>query len=368
MDNSDPLIELHGDDGCNHCISMKAAENISWFTNSSGLPQLEKVLGRIRDVGRHGQYDCLIGLSGGIDSCYLAMKAVEWNLRPLLIHVDGGWNSELAVANIQALVDYTGWDLHTHVIEWNEMKDLQIAYLKSGISNQDVPQDHAFFAALYGFAAKNNIRHILSGGNVASEGIFPISWHGPAMDSRSLLAIHKLYGERELRTYPTISFFRHYLLNPYLKRIRTLRPLNFIPYRKAEAVEELVSKTRFKPYARKHGESIFTRFFQEYYLPKRFGIDKRIAHLSSFIISHQTTRDQAMQEFTKPLYEHFELKRDIEYIGRKLDLGFHEMQEFLTAPERSYNDFANWNSQYQTLKQIQKFMEKVTGKNHSRFS
>jgi len=182
-----------------------------------GAP-LVSICEEIKAAGRASEYDCIIGLSGGVDSSYLALKVREQGLRPLVVHVDAGWNSELAVGNIEKVVRHCNYDLHTHVVDWEEMRDLQLAYLRSGVANQDVPQDHVFFASLYHFATRNRIRYILSGGNIATEGIFPKAWHGSAMDAINLRAIHRRFGERPLRHYRTISFFEHYILYPLVKK------------------------------------------------------------------------------------------------------------------------------------------------------
>lgn len=215
----------------------------------------------MKNENAHKGYDCILGLSGGVDSSYLALKLYEAGIRPLVVHVDGGWNSELAVQNIENIVNYCGWHLHTIVIDWEEMKDLQLAYLKSAIANQDVPQDHAFFASLYHFAIKNGVNYVISGGNLATESIFPKAWHWSAMDADNLYAIHNKFGERKFKNYKTIGVYELYFYYPFIKKMKTIRPLNFMPYIKSEALQELKQKIGYKEYARKHGESVFTKFF-----------------------------------------------------------------------------------------------------------
>lgn len=269
MDTSDPEIVFDDAGICNHCIQFEMVTRKRWHPDETGAKLLEQKLEEVRAAGRGRDYDCIMGLSGGVDSSYLALKAKEWNLRPLVVHVDAGWNSELAVSNIESIVKYCGYDLHTIVIDWEEMRDLQLAYLKSGLANQDVPQDHAFFASLYTFATQHGVRYILNGGNIATESIFPSSWHGDAMDAINLRAVHRRYGNAKLRHYPTISFFEYYVWYPFVKGMRTVRPLNFISYDKNKAIAELSSKTGWRSYGRKHGESRFTKLFQNYYLPKK---------------------------------------------------------------------------------------------------
>ncbi len=362
MDTSDPEITFDANGVCNHCIEFDTITRQNWFPNEEGAERWASILEQIKVAGRGQEYDCILGLSGGVDSSYLAIKVHEWGLRPLVVHVDAGWNSELAVANIEALVKHCNYDLHTHVVDWEDMRDLHLAYLRAGISNQDVPQDHIFFASLYHFATKNRIRYILSGGNLATEGIFPKTWHGSAMDAINLKAIHRKFGERKLRNYKTISFFQYYIWYPFVKKMRTVRPLNYMPYDKAKALDELEKTVGYKPYARKHGESQFTKVFQNYYLPEKFGYDKRRPHLSSLIVSGQMTRDEAMIKLAEPLYGADEFEVDIAYFCKKLRITRNEFDELLNAPAHRHDDFPTWDSRYKLLKRIQNFLERVSGK------
>jgi N-acetyl sugar amidotransferase len=362
MDTSDPDIYFDSEGVCNHCHEFSNTTSKQWFPNESGRIQLEKQLGIIRAEGKAQEYDCILGLSGGVDSSFMALKAREWGLRPLVMHIDAGWNSELAVANIEAVVKHCNYDLHTHVIDWGEMRDLQLAYFKAGIANQDVPQDHAFFAGLYNFATRNKIKYILSGGNIATEGIFPRSWHGSAMDAINLRAIHKKFGTQPLIKYPTVSFFQYFIWYPFFKGMRTVRPLNFIPYNKNQAIRELEATIGWKAYGRKHGESLFTRIFQNYYLPTKFGYDKRLPHLSSLIASGQLTREQALIDLSSPLYDSRELEIDINYFCKKLRITREYFDECLKSPNRHHSDFPTWDWRYRVLKKFQLLCERIIGK------
>jgi N-acetyl sugar amidotransferase len=362
MNQSDPDIYFNIDGVCNHCVQFEAITRKNWFPNEEGRLQWEKIVQKIKIAGKGKEYDCILGLSGGVDSSYLAIKVHEWGLRPLVVHVDAGWNSELAVANIEAIVKYCDFGLHTHVVDWEEMRDLHLAYLRAGIANQDVPQDHIFFSSLYHFATKNNIKYILSGGNLATEGVFPKSWLGSAMDAINLKAIHKAYGERPLRNYKTISFFQYYIWYPFVKKMRTVRPLNYMPYDKTVALEELKQTVGYKPYARKHGESQFTKFFQNYYLPTKFGYDKRLPHLSSLIVSGQLTRDQAVIQLAEPLYKPDELEIDIAYLCKKLRLSRSQFDEIMNAPIHTYKDFSNWEKWHRYLKLAQNLYTRLVGR------
>lgn len=363
MDTSDIEITFNAEGVCNHCIEFNTVTRKHWFPDEDGRSRWSEMVQQIKVAGKGKEYDCILGLSGGVDSSYLAIKIHEWGLRPLVVHVDAGWNSELAVANIEALVKYCNYDLHTHVVDWEEMRDLHLAYLRAGIANQDVPQDHIFFASLYHFATRNGIRYILSGGNLATEGIFPKSWHGSAMDAINLKAIHKQYGVRSLHNYKTISFFDCYIWYPLVKKMRTVRPLNYMPYDKAHALEELKQTVGYKPYARKHGESLFTKLFQNYYLPNKFGYDKRKPHLSSLIVSGQMTRDEALAKLEEPLYEPSELEIDITYFCKKLRISRQEFDELMKVPIHHYTDFPNWDGRYQKLKRVQSWIQKMIGRN-----
>jgi N-acetyl sugar amidotransferase len=368
MDTTDLDIKFFGKLGCNHCAEMRSTLGISWFMDHAGEPKLNAIIEKIKNEGKGREYDSILGLSGGIDSAYVALKAFDWGLRPLVVHVDGGWNSELAVRNIQSILDYTGWELYTQVINWKEMQDLQLAYFKSGIANLDVPQDHAFFSSLYKFAAEHKIKYVLNGGNTSTEGIFPKSWHGAAMDGTNLRAIQKTFGTMKMKNFPVTTFLRYYFYYPIFKGIRPIRPLNFIPYKKEDATEELVQRIGYVPYARKHGESVFTKFFQDYFLLERFGIDKRLPHFSSLIVSGQLSRAEALGLLNKPNYEKMELNRDINYLCRKLRINLDEFEQLLNGPLRYSQEFDNWESKYKLLKTFQRIAETIFRKKLRIFS
>lgn len=362
MDTSDSQILFDSMGVCNHCRQFDERARLEWFPNEDGSRRWNYLIAQMKENGQGKEYDCILGLSGGVDSSYLALKVHESGLRPLVMHVDAGWNTELAVANIEAVVKYCGFDLHTHVVDWEDMRDLHLAFMRSAVSNQDAPQDHIFFASLYHFATSNGIRHILSGGNLATEGIFPSSWHGSAMDAINLKAIHKLYGERKLVHYKTISFFDCYIWYPFIKKMRTIRPLNYMPYNKAEALSELQAKVGYKPYPRKHGESLFTKLFQNYYLPQKFGMDKRRPHFASLIVSGQMTRAEALTNLDEPLYDATELEIDITYFCKKLRITRRQFDELMNVPTHHYSDFPNWDDRYKQLKRVQAWVTKLLGR------
>ena len=339
MDDSDPAITFDEQGVCNHCLNFEQNIKPHWHIGPEGQAHLERKIRQIKHEQSHREYDCIIGLSGGVDSSYLAIKAVELGLRPLVVHVDAGWNSELAVQNIERLVTKLKLDLHTIVIDWEEMRDLQVAFLRAGVPNQDIPQDHAYFAALYRFAIKHRVRWVLSGENIASESIMPLAWGFNAMDSRHLRAIHRQFGSRPLKSFPLVAIIHLYFLFPFVHRMRVLRPLNYLPFDKQAAKEILMRDYDWKDYGAKHHESVWTKFFQGYYLPTRFGFDKRKAHLSSLIVSGQLSRETAVLELQKPAYPAEDLRRDRAYVLKKLGLTEADFVSLLRQPPRSHANY-----------------------------
>jgi N-acetyl sugar amidotransferase len=368
MDTTDPEISFDKNGICNHCHEFEEVTSKHWFPNKEGERKLDVIVSKIKHDGKSQEYDCIIGLSGGLDSSYLALAIKDYGLRPLVVHVDAGWNSELAIHNIEQIVKYCGYDLHTHVMDWQEIKDLQLAYLKSGIANQDVVQDHAFFASLYHFAVQKKIKYVISGGNIATESVFPKAWHHAAMDAINLRAIHKRFGRRKLKQYKTISFLKYFFYYPFIKGMTVIRPLNFMPYSKGEALKVLKEKVGYKEYGRKHGESRFTKFFQGYYLPKKFNMDKRRPHLSSQVLSRELTRDQALEELSKPLCDEFELQEDKAYIAKKLGITVEEMEQMIDAKGHQYSEYPSWDSRYKIMLMMKTTVQKVLGRNVKSYS
>lgn len=341
MDTTDSAISFNDEGVCNHCQYFDNNIVPNWFPGEEGKGKLNALLEEIKAYGKDKEYDCIIGLSGGVDSSYLAIKVVEWGLRPLVVHVDAGWNSELAVKNIEQIVTRLGLDLVTHVVDWEEMKDLQLAFLKSNVANQDVPQDHAFFAALYNYAIEAKIKYVINGSNFATEGVLPQSWGYDAMDVKHLLSIHKKFGRQKLKTFPTVSFFKYHFFYPFIWKMQIVKPLNYIPYTKEGAIEEMERDYGWRYYGGKHFESRWTRFFQAYYLPTKFGYDKRLAHLSSLIVAGQMTREEALEEMKKPAYDEKDILEDKQFIAKKLGITFDELEDLISQPNRDFSDYPN---------------------------
>jgi len=361
MDTSDPEIVFDESGVCNHCNKFNNELKKRWFPNEEGKKKLDKIIAKIIDDGRDSDYDCVIGLSGGVDSSYLAyaLRTQYPELKILAIHIDGGWNSELAVHNIESIVKNLDIDLHTGVINWEEMKDLQLAYFKSQLANQDVPQDHAFFATLYDVANKHKIRYFLTGGNFATESILPASWGYNAMDATQLKAVHKEFGKIKLKDYTTVSFFQKFIYYPYIKKFKIIRPLDYMPYNKDEAKEIIMDKIDWRDYGGKHHESRFTKFFQAHWLPTKFGYDKRRAHLASLIVSGQITRDKALKELEKPLYDPQELVEDKEFLAKKMGLSIDEFDEIMSMPNKTFKDYPSDYKLEQNIKKLLLFLKKL---------
>ncbi len=343
MDTSDPNITFDDRGWCDYCRNYYKNIVPNWHPNEKGEELLRPVIDKIKKDGKGCDHDCLIGLSGGIDSSYVAFLAKEkYGLRPLLFHVDAGWNSQEAVNNIERLVDGLGFDLYTEVIDWPEMKDLQVAFFKAQVPHVDTPQDHAFFAGLYNFAAKNGFRYILTGANYSTECVRePLAWHYHASDLRQLKDIHRRFGQRPLKTFPLSDIFTYRLYYRYVKGVRVVKPLNYVPYIKEDAMQELTDRFVWQEYAYKHYESRFTRFYEGYWLPTKFGYDKHRAHFSSLILTGQMTREEAIERIAQPAYDEETIMQDFEYVAKKLDLTVSELQELMGGENRTYRDYKN---------------------------
>jgi N-acetyl sugar amidotransferase len=341
MDTTDSLIQFDDCGVCDHCNGFYKNIQPNWHTNERGRTVLQKVVEKIKLEGQGKDFDCIMGMSGGVDSSYLTYIAKEkLGLRPLVFHVDAGWNSQEAVNNIERLVDALGLDLYTEVIDWEEMRDLQLAFFKSGVAHIDTPQDHAFFATMYNFAFKHGIKYILTGANYSTECVKnPLEWHYHASDLRQLKDIHRQFGTRPLRSFPLTNIVRHKLFYRFYKGIQVVKPLNYVPYIKKDAVKLLSEKFGWQTYPQKHFESRFTRFYESYWQPVKFGIDKRKVQFSSLILTGQMTRETALHELANLPYDEETIAQDFEYIATKLGISVPELQSYLEAPNKSYRDY-----------------------------
>jgi N-acetyl sugar amidotransferase len=359
MDTTDPEITFDASGVCSHCIEFETVQKKRIHDGEDGRRLLAARVEAIKAAGRGQAYDCIIGLSGGVDSSYVACKVIELGLRPLAVHVDTGWNSELAVSNIERIVKKLKIDLHTFVIDWDVMRDLQLAFFKAGVANCDIPQDHAFVAVLYKEAVKYGIRSVISGHNLATEAILPESWGYTSIDRRHLAAIHRRFGKVSLARYPSYSLFQYTFWWPYVRRMKILPILDYLNYRKSEAKKCLMEELGWRDYGGKHYESRLTKFFQSYYLPVKFGFDKRRAHLSSLIVTNQITREEALAELAHPPYQERELAEDKAFIAKKLRISDAELDAILAAPKHRHEDYPSHRDLIETLLRVKSWLAAV---------
>jgi N-acetyl sugar amidotransferase len=342
MDNiADPDITFDENGICNYYYEYLAAEKENVVKGDSGLRKFQELITEIKSVGKNKKYDCITGVSGGVDSSYTVFLAKKWGLRPLLVHFDNGWNTETSVENIRKLVEYTGFDLYTLVVDWAEFSDLQRSYLKASVVDIEVPTDHAISGTLQKLAAKYNVKYILSGNNVSTEAILPKSWIFNKGDHTNLLNIHKKFGTVPIKTYPLYGVKEEYYYGQF-KGIQTIKPLNFLDFKYEEAKNEIINSFGWKDYGGKHYESYFTKFYQAFILPEKFNIDKRKAHLSNLIFSGQITKNEALLILETPLYVNDQLKKnEIDFVLKKLGLSQIEFEELLKKPRIEHNEFGH---------------------------
>jgi N-acetyl sugar amidotransferase len=340
MDTTDPEIRFNEAGVCHWVTEVFPRYRQVW--NPEGNQEaFERTIRQIKQDGAGKKYDCILGLSGGLDSSYLALIARRAGLKPLLIHTDTGWNTELAVSNIEKIIKHCGFDLHTHVINWREMADVQRAFLRAGVNNQDIPQDHAIFAALYAFATRHGIKWVLNGSNFAGESVLPPAWGFPARDVRHIKAVHRRFGEGPLGSFPRMGNLKYGLIFVLLRGMRVAKLLNHVPYHRQKAIDELTKEMGWRYYGSKHYESRWTRYFQGWWLPTKFGYDKRLAHFSSLILSGQITREEALHEMEHDHYPERVRLEDQEFIIKKLDMKEAEFHDLLKAPVHSHYDYPN---------------------------
>lgn len=341
MDTSDSKITFDKNGVCDHCNNFYKNILPNWHTDDRGWQTIQKVAKKIRKEEKNKDFDCILGTSGGVDSSYLIYIAKEkLKLRPLVFHVDCGWNSQISVNNIEKLVDKLGVSLYTYVVDWEEMKDLQLAFFKAGVPHIDWPQDHAIFAAMYNFAEKNNIKYILTGANYSTECIKnPMEWTYVGGDLIQLKDIHKKFGQKSLNHYPKINILKYKLYLRYLKGIKVIKPLNYVPYIKEEAAKFMVDNFGWQEYSQKHFESRFTKFYEGYWLFKKFGFDTRRPQFSSLIVTKQMTREEALKKLEKPPYNEESIRQDFEYIATKLGISVAELEKYMNLPKKTYRDY-----------------------------
>lgn len=343
MDTSDPTITFDQDGISNHYWDFQNVVQPNWHTGAEGRAKLEQTAELLKKAGKGRDFDCIMGLSGGADSSYMLHVMVsEFGLRPLVFHVDGGWNSEIAVQNINGLINKLDLDLYTEVINWEEMRDFQLAMFKSGVPHLDIPQDMAFIGVLYKFAQKHGIKYILNGGNISTECVqIPLEFLYWGTDLAQVRDILSQYGTVPMDTYPFSSIFYHKLYLRYFRGVKVFKPLNFMPYIKKDAMALMEQEYDWKPYPQKHFESRFTRFFEGYWLPTRFGFDMRRVQFSSLILTGQMTREDALAELENPPYDPDTIDQEFSYIATKLGISVDELRSYHEMPRKFYRDYRN---------------------------
>jgi N-acetyl sugar amidotransferase len=357
MDNiADPKITFDENGVCNYWYEYQEAAEKGLVHGKKGEKKWQDAVAQMKESGKGKPYDCVLGVSGGVDSTYTAYLIKETNLRPLVVHFDNGWNSNLAVNNIQNIIKYLDSDLYTLVVDWDEYKDLQRSYIKAGVVDIEVLTDQAIISTLHKVAAKHNIKYWINGNNIETEQLLPQSWIFSKVDPINIMDIHSKYGSIPIKTFPLFSIFRkkYYLM---FKKHITVSPLNWAPYNKKKVLDIIKKEIGWQEYGGKHHESVFTKFYQNYILPTKFKIDKRKAHLSNLICSGQITREDALEQLEKPLYDPIELINDKEFVIKKLGFTMEEFDQIMSEAPRSHYDFkveGPIENHYKFLKPVKK--------------
>lgn len=338
MDTLDPDIQFNDSHICNYCLEAESQIKQYNYTQEEESQRLEKLKNEILK-DKKGTYDCVVGLSGGVDSSYVAYLAKKMELNPLCVHFDNGWNSELAVSNIKKIVDKCGFDLETYVIDWPEFKDLQRSFFKAGVVDVEMLTDHAIMATMFQLRKKHGIKYILSGSNYVTEHGMPLSWLWRKQDLTNIKGIQKRFGTKKIKNFPTMNSIQYQISRLFGLGGVYIEVLNNINYSKENAIKILEEEFDWQYYGGKHYESVFTKFYQAYYLPQKFGIDKRKVHLSAQIRNGEISRKEALQELEKPFYSDLELTNDLEYVLKKLSFSKEEFETIMKDQPKSHLDY-----------------------------
>lgn len=339
MDTSDPDIQFDENGVCNHCQSAeKFVQNLRVRKENFNL---DAYVAQMKKDGQGKEYDCVAGISGGVDSCYVICKLKSMGLRTLAVHIDNGWNTELSVFNIKKLMEMTDTDLYTYVLNWQEFRDLQLAFLKASTPDSEIPTDQFIYPTLALVADHYHVKYIVTGVNSETESVMPRAWSHGHSDWKYVKGIHKKYGTLPIKTYP---YFTRMIRCFFNERLKYFDVLNYINYNKQEAKKELMENYGWRDYGGKHYESFYTRFYQTYILPKKFGFDKRKMHLSSMIVSGQISREEAIEELAEPLYDTVEIERDIVYFCEKMEISREEFDAIMKAPPKTFDDYPSYEN------------------------
>lgn len=358
---SDPNLILDEYGVCNYCHEYDKQYEENRHFKENGEKKLSDLIAKIKEECKNDEYDCALGISGGVDSSYLLYLCHKFGLRVLAIHVDAGWNSEIAVQNIEKMCTKLGYDLQTVVIDWPTMKELQRAYMFSGLGNQDVPQDHCFIAAVHQYCKKYRIKYLMNGWNLATEGILSHAYQQSPGDWMNIKGVYKKCGRGKisLKKYPHTNFFEQYFAYEYLYPVKNILPLVYIDYSKKDAIALLEKEFGWKYYGGKHFESRFTKFFQEVYLPQKYGWEKRRDHISSLIVGGEMTREEGLAEIKVPTSTPEQLEEETEYVLKKLDISKEEWEQILAAPNKTVDDYPNELKLKRDLQSIKHFFNKT---------
>ena len=348
--NPEIFFDNHGI--CNYCHEYKEKEKHRLLPPPAREEGMSSIVSKIKDAGNNKKYDCLIGVSGGVDSTFTAYYVKKLGLRPLAVHYDNGWNSELAVHNIQKVLEKLNIDLYTYVVNWDEFKDLQLSFLKASTPDGEVPTDHAILATLYHVAGNEGIKYIISGNNFKTEGVMPRMWAYGHIDWKYIKSIHGKFGNKKLKTFPHFTLLK-FLWYTVVKKVHMISILNYMEYQKDEAMKILEEKLGWQYYGGKHYESNYTKFYQGIILPQKFKIDKRKLHLSALILSGQLTRDEALLELERPVYPLDKISEDMEYVIKKFDLSSEDFNQIM---QKTPKTFLNYPNHYVFHVKLRKFL------------
>ena len=341
MDTSDADIEFDALGICNHCKDFEKILIKPRYSKKESESRLNSILEQVKSKGKKSEFDCLVGISGGVDSCYTAYLCKKWGLKPLLLHMDNGWNSEIAVKNVKNIVQNLGLDYQSYVLDWNEFREIQLAFLKSSIVDLEMPTDIAIAASLYKTASKYGIKYIISGGNYSGEGILPLSWgYHVLKDEKLYRSIVKKYSKMKLKKVPLVGL-RGEIYYKFIKGIKTIYPLNFVEYNKDKAREFLKIELGWQDYGGKHHESKITAFWQSFAMPTKYNMDYRRATYSSQIVSGQLNREKALENLRTLPYNEEMVRQDKKYIAKKYGISHSEFEKYLSMPPKTYRDFPN---------------------------
>lgn len=336
MDTSDPNITFDKDGVCTHTRRYKKRIESLKKLNLYSKENFDSILLDIKKEGKGKKYDCVIGVSGGVDSSYMLYQAYKLNLRPLCVHLDNGWNSKISVKNIEKMIRKFKFDLYTYVINWDEFKDLQRAFFKASVVDIEMLTDHAIVSVTYGVAVEKGIKYVLRGSNIATENTMPFAWTHIKRDLLNIIDVHNKFGQQPMKTFPCLDEYRYV---QYMDKTETFSILNYLNYNRGEAKNTLIEKCGWRDYGNKHEESLFTKIYQNYILPEKFGIDKRRAHYSSMIHSSLMSRVDALEELKKPLYSDNELSADKEYLMKKWGFSVEEFENIMKEKPKKHTDY-----------------------------